>query len=58
MELVPERSKYSEGDISYGLETYYNNYVVDTVFFKYLLGKTTSKEIRLGKPILKQINEP
>ena len=46
------------GDISYGLETYYNNSVVDTVFSKYLLGKTTSKEIRLGKPILKQINEP
>ena len=41
MELGPEGSKYSEGDISYGLETQYNNYVVETVFFKYSLGKTT-----------------
>ena len=31
-------------DISYGLGKEYNNSVVDTVFPKYLLGKTTSKE--------------
>ena len=31
-------------DISYGLGTYYIISVVDTVFSKYLLGKTNSKE--------------
>ena len=32
------------GDVSYGLGIQYDNSVVDTVFFKYLLGKTTRKE--------------
>ena len=30
------------GDISYGLGKYYNSSVIDTVFFKYFLVKTTS----------------
>ena len=41
------------GDIIYGLGTSHHNYVVDNMFFKYLLGKNTSKIKRLGKLLVK-----